>query len=241
MRLTGIPLILLAGTATLLAAAGTVFAWSRGGRLRRLLTRTVGLTLMEALLVATIGLAFNRDQSFYPSWDALTGGSGAPPSAAAVDTPEGKPSPGTGQFAPVAQAWHLTEQPALITPAGYATRPDTTYPVIVVLSTPAHLADVRAAAQHLPGVVTVALTPTAATSAALLAGLPAQLRKAARVTDHNWAVVADPQYRALGNQMRGADRRFGSALGITGVKGWAAALSAAANDLPVPLALPLKP
>ncbi|GAB1692103.1 hypothetical protein [Krasilnikovia sp. M28-CT-15] len=241
MRLTGIPLLVLTGTATLIAAAATVYAWPRGGRLRRVLTRTVGVVLVESLLVSAIFLAVNRDQSFYPSWDALTGGSGAGDATPAAAHPAEPPPPVTGRFGPAARAWHLAEPPAIITPAGYEARPGATYPVIVVLTAAAHLTEVRTAAQRTPGVVTVLLAPTALTSAAALASLGAELHQAARVADQGWALVTDQPHQALAGKMRGADRHFGPALGVVGAKGWAAALTAAAEQLPEPLAWPLQP
>ncbi|RZU54208.1 hypothetical protein EV385_6156 [Krasilnikovia cinnamomea] len=240
MRLTGIPLLVLAGAATLIAAAATVYAWPRGGRLRRVLTRTVGVVVVEALLVSTIFLGVNRDQSFYPSWDALAGGSGAGDATPAAAHPS-EPPPVTGRFGPAVRGWHLAEPPTVVTPAGYAARPGTTYPVIVVLTAAAHLAEARTAAQRTPGVVTVLLVPTALTSATALANLAAELRRAARAADQGWALVTDPPHQALAGQMRGADRHFGTAFGVVGAKGWAAALAAAAEQLPHPLASPLRP
>ncbi|BFU44937.1 hypothetical protein [Krasilnikovia sp. MM14-A1004] len=239
MRLTGIPLLVLTGAATLIAAAVTVYAWPRGGRPRRVLTRTVGVVLVEALLVATVFLAVNRDQSFYPSWDALAGGSGAGDATPAAPHQAERPPPVTGRFGPAARTWHLAEPPTVVTPADYAARPDTTYPVIVVLTT--HPGEARAAAQRTPGVVTVVMAPTAATSPTALAGFPAELRRAARAADQGWALVTDPQHQALAGEIRGADHHFGPTIGVVGAKGWAAALTAAAEQLPAPLTLPLQP
>ncbi|GAB2584996.1 hypothetical protein Aab01nite_53440 [Paractinoplanes abujensis] len=76
MSLISLPLILLTGAAAVTVSAATVRFWSRGGRRRRLITRTVGLLLADLLIVVTIGLVDNRVQTFYPSWGDLAADAG---------------------------------------------------------------------------------------------------------------------------------------------------------------------
>jgi hypothetical protein len=59
MTLTGLPLIITTALLTVLVLAGTILLWSRFGRWR-LLTRSLGVVLAQALVVATVGLIANR-------------------------------------------------------------------------------------------------------------------------------------------------------------------------------------
>ena len=67
MSLTGLPLLLLSACATVLVTAATIRLWRR----RRPAVRIAGVLLIEALVVLTAGLEVNRNEQFYPSWQAL--------------------------------------------------------------------------------------------------------------------------------------------------------------------------
>lgn len=220
MRLTGIPLILLAGGLAAGALTVTVRTWSRGGRRRRVVMRTVGLVCAELLVVTTAGLIVNRYQTFYPSWRDLTGGGTEAVVAPAPAGPRDDRRPGEG----------------VVVPAGYAERPHVTFPVIVVLCRPADVEAVRAAARVVPDVVTVALTPREATDVTRLIG---RLPRLARVTGHARALVADPPHRELARRLGEADLDVTTVVTATG--GWDAALAEAADRLPAPLVAPPRP
>jgi hypothetical protein len=177
LSLTGIPLLLAAGLATAVTAAGTVLVWSRWGRLRYVL-RPAGILATEALLLVTVGLFANRHEQFYPDWAALL----APGSAAPVTytVPAGQldgwlaARPGVRSF-----PWHRMN---VTVPAGYLQHPQWRYSTVVVLgSGPA------------PGsndTVVVSVPVTAATTPATLAtSMPAELGHDLRVTAHRWALV----------------------------------------------------
>lgn len=230
MRLTGIPLILLAGVAAMAALVVTVRRWSRGGRRRRLITRTLGALAAQALLVLTVGLIVNRDQAFYPSWQALAG---AEPATAPGAPPP--PHPATEPPGAEQRAWRLARPLDLITPPDYAARPGVTFPVIVVLCPAGQLAAVRAAARGTAEVVTAAVAPTRATTAAALRDLAARLPRYARVTDHGWVLIADRGHRRLADDLRGADGRFAAPAVTAEGPGWATVLTGAADELPAPL------
>ncbi|UQU67761.1 hypothetical protein COUCH_16430 [Couchioplanes caeruleus] len=232
MRLTGFPLILLAGGAAVGTVALTVRMWPRGGRWRPL-TRTVTSVCAELLVVLTVGLVVNRYQSFYPSWQALSGG----------DTRQvtvGGPVM-TGQEVPdfrtAAGRWHLRAAPRISVPADYPARPGVTFPLLVVLHAPADAQAVHAAAARTPDVVGVAVAPTAATSPADVRSLLDEVRRSVRVSDHGWAVVTDRPHRALADRIAGRD---GTVVTTTG-RAWPATLAAAAGELPPPLTAPLRP
>ncbi|MFI7596605.1 hypothetical protein [Actinoplanes sp. NPDC049681] len=219
MSLTGIPLIVLTGGLAVAALAVTVRTWSRG----RVLTRTLVLICAELLVVATAGLIENRDQTFYPTWHDLVGGGTETETVAAAPSappPLDTRPPGDG----------------IIVPAGYADRPGTAYPVIVVLCGRADVDAARAAARTIPDVITVALVPrTAADVTRMIDRLP----HLARVTGQGRALVADRPHRALARRLQGADPGFAAV--VTAAGGWDAALAKAADRLPAPLAAPLRP
>lgn len=191
MTLTGTPLILL--TAALAVAAGvtTAWLWPRGGRLRPV-TRTLGVLLLEALVVATAGLVVNRHEQFYPSWAALFGHTGTITVTRATEAGR------LDQLLPAGQAvavrwqpaalpdWRLAGPPRVVVPAGYRERPGDTFPVMLDLT--ADAAGAVAAALRTPDTVTVVAVPTAATTATALLSLPAELRRDVRVSDTGWAV-----------------------------------------------------
>ncbi|GAA3579761.1 alpha/beta hydrolase-fold protein [Microlunatus spumicola] len=74
MSLTGLPLLLLVGVATLAAPLVTTLTWRRRGAGRRAVVgRVVAVLGCQALAVATTFLAVNRDFVFYASWGDLLG------------------------------------------------------------------------------------------------------------------------------------------------------------------------
>src|SRR5690242_13117471 len=138
MMLTGVPLIAVAVLVTTAAGAVTVLLWSRFGRWR-LLSRTVGILLTEALVVATIGLVVNRVDMFYPSWAALEGRTGTTAVAATrragrLDGVVRGTAAGTVPWRPAdATAWRFAGIPRVVFPAGYRRRSSVAYPTVVSL------------------------------------------------------------------------------------------------------------
>ncbi|GAA2851453.1 hypothetical protein Acy02nite_34980 [Actinoplanes cyaneus] len=180
MRLTGLPLILLAGALTIATVVATVRWW------RRLPIRIAGLLVMEVLLVLEAGLIANRMARFYPSWQAL---GGTPEVAVVAATTAGRldASIAAGEAIPWTPpgsgSWGLATTPLVVVPPDYLTCPDRRFPVVIVLTgvTP----------RPAEGVLSVVLAPTARTNAASLATVPAALSADFRVTD-TYAVVAGP-------------------------------------------------
>ena len=79
MSLTGLPLLLVVGVATIAAPLVATLAWRKGRSGRWTLVGRVAAVLgCQALAVATTFLAVNRDFVFYASWGDLLGRS-APP------------------------------------------------------------------------------------------------------------------------------------------------------------------
>jgi hypothetical protein len=193
MSLTGVPLILLAVLVTAGVSAATVLLWSRFGRWR-LLSRSAGILLTEALVLLSAGLVANRAEQFYPSWQALAGDTGT-----AVTT--ARPITGRldeqfrGRAAAVpwrpagAAGWRLAGTPTLVVPAGYGDGRMLTYPVVLSLVDGSDRAAVSAALDT-AGAVSVVASPTARTTTLSLASLPAALPRDVRVTAGGWAVVA---------------------------------------------------
>jgi hypothetical protein len=228
MSLTGRPLILLTGVLTVLVVAATVRLW----RTRRLPVRAIGLILVETLVVLTAGLIANRVAGFYPSWRALAGDLGTttrtdPQASGRLDTELA----GTRDGLP----WTPSAETAtLIPPPGYGQLADRAFPVVVVLTTGAPAPRIRA----VPDVVTVVLTRVPET--ADLARLPGWLERDARVTSHDWAIVTDRRYAPLAAEWsRLAPGRFRTVV-VVDARGPAAALDAAARQLPAPLAPPVR-
>jgi len=245
MSLTGLPAISLAGGLAVLAAGGTVRFWRRGGRYR-LPRRVAGLAVTELLVVVTIGLVANRVGDFYPSWAALTGDLGT------VTTPAAPPPGRLDGGLATARAgltwtpsgdldWRFAQPAVLVPPAGYELRSDREFPVMVVLATADEAAPIRALAGRMPDVVTLIVTPTAASSAAALATLPGRLAHDARVTRSGWAIVADTRFAKLAQGwLAGTADQF---RGVTVIdrRDAAATLASVAGRLPAPLAAPLRP
>lgn len=182
MTLTGVPLIVLAAAVTVVAGVVMVRGWSPRG----VLTRTIGVLLVEALAVVTTGLVVNRSEGFYPSWQALRGDTDtvavvAPVPAGALDGLV--PDDPFRWRPPGLSAWKLSEPPIVTLPAGYRERRNVTFPVVLFIGAPA---------RRTPEAVTVTLAPTAGTTTTALLSLPGQLRHDLRVTDTSgWAVVGD--------------------------------------------------
>ncbi|MEV4640416.1 hypothetical protein AB0J80_24035 [Actinoplanes sp. NPDC049548] len=219
MSLTGIPLIVLAAGLSVVALVATVRTWSRGGRRRRVFTRTVALVCAEVLVVVTVGLIENRNQTFYPSWGDLAGDRTEKVAVVSSPAPDDR-RPGAG----------------VVVPAGYAERPQVSFPVIVVLCRSAEVEEVRAAARQLPDVVTVALTPRTATDVDQLVD---RLPRLARVAAHGRALVTDRPHRDLAQRLATADPALTTV--VTAEHGWGAALAEAADRLPAPLVTPVRP
>lgn len=233
MPLTGrlillVTVVLLAG-----AAVATVRLWRVPGR-KRIPLRITGLVLVELLVVAGAGLAVNRSEQFYPSWEALTASETvvtvAPLESGKLD---GKLDGGrTITWTPAeAAGWHLAAAPLLVTPAGYATPPVRSFPVAVALTTVAQTPAVRAAAAAADGVLTLVLAPTRDTTASALAGLPGLLAQDARVMAQT-VVLAGPSFASLAAAWPGRPSV------ITGFG--AAQFADAARVLPAPLTAPQK-
>jgi len=218
MNLTGVPLILLAAAATAVAGGGTVLLWRRGGRLRPV-TRTLGVLVVEALVVLTAGLAVNRHEQFYPSWQALEGDVGT---VAVTDhVTAGRLDSLAGDGRPLRwlpddlDRWHLAKAPELRLPALYRDRPGDTFPVLLELS----------GGEPVPGAVTVEIAPTAATTASALLSLPADLRRDVRVSTFGWDVTG-----------AGPEAKLAAALARAGL----GVANRPPDELPPPLAAPLR-
>jgi hypothetical protein len=243
MGLTGLPLILLTGVLAALAAAVLVRFWRAAGSWR-LPVRVAGLILVESLVVLIVGLIANRVDGFYPSWQALTGDTGALTQSASQQPGrlDGSLAAGAGVSwtPPEAAAWRLAAPSRLIAPAGYQGRADHAFPVIVVLAAAGQAPPVHARSASTPDVVTLVVMPATATTAAELATLPARLERDARVTGGGWAIVADRRFAALAQQWLAlAPGQFAS-VSLTDAAHMDAALDSAARQLPEPLAAPLR-
>ncbi|MFI5889963.1 hypothetical protein ACIA5D_07555 [Actinoplanes sp. NPDC051513] len=186
MSLTGLPLLVLAALTTAIAGTLTVWRWGRirvGGRF-------AGVLLLEALTVVTAGLAVNRQEQLYPSWQALRGDTGTKVETARVPAGLLDDHLPPGPFAwrpPELAAWRLAAPPTVRLPAGYRDRPGVTFPVVLVFG---------ATAPRTPSAVTVTVAPTSHTTAPALRTLPTALRHDLRVTATGWDVVGGG---ALGN------------------------------------------
>jgi hypothetical protein len=208
MSLTGVPLLVVTAALTLATAAVTAWQWRRAGRAGPVI-RVLGLLTTEALLLAGIGLAVNRSQQFYPSWDALMSRSSA---AGAVEryTPghldgwlrarlggdDGRPT--AFPWRPPGWAtWGLTEAPTVVVPAGYLQHSSWRYPVVVVVADPrdgwtstalsSAAPPVGSAAD--PAVLVLARTTRPASVTTFAAAMDGELSRDLRVTGHSWAMV----------------------------------------------------
>ena len=181
MTLTGLPLVLGTGAAALSAIAFLGWSWNRGSRKRRLPTRVLSLLLSQALLVLAVGLIYNRQEQFYPSWQALAGQTGtpagiAPASTGRLDVSFAR-SPSALWQPPGSAAWQLAAPPRVTVPAGYATRP-LAYPVLLALGGHPAGADL----------IEVTLSPGGRTGS--LGTLPGLLETDLRATPRGWVLVA---------------------------------------------------
>jgi hypothetical protein len=231
VSLTGLPLILLTGFLALGAGVATARAWRLPGR-TRIPLRIAGLVAIEVLLVADIGLVVNRQECFYPSWQALAGSANvvAAPSASAGRLDGRLDAGGTTTWSPPgAAAWHLAAAPLLVTVPEYGEHVDRAFPVVVALTTAAGLPETRRRAASAGGLLTVILQPTRGTTTAPLAELPDLLRQDARVGD-GLVLLADPAWASLAAAWPGHPPVVA---GHT-----AAAFDSAARALPPPLAAP---
>jgi enterochelin esterase-like enzyme len=135
VTLTGLPMLLLVGAATILAPFATVLVWRRGsgGRLA-LVGRIAAVLACQALAVVTTFLVVNRDYVFYASWADLVGTQGP---AARIQTQSlVQPGQGTLQVLEVhgaasgADAQVLVWRPPQYDQTAYA---KTRFPVLMVL------------------------------------------------------------------------------------------------------------
>ncbi|MEU8240946.1 hypothetical protein AB0C07_22105 [Actinoplanes missouriensis] len=185
MSLTGAPLILLAGGATIAVAVLAVWGWRRGGRLRPV-TRTLGILIFEVLTVTTAGLVVNRHEQFYPTWQALRGDTGTLTVTSPVRAGELGDDVPVGPFAwrPAGvDAWQLAGPPVVTVPEDYAGRTGVAFPVVVALVAPG------TGSRRTPGAVTVTIAPTARTTVSALLSLPAALGRDVRVSGSGWDVT----------------------------------------------------
>ena len=208
MTLTGLPLIALAVLATAAAITGTTLLWSRYGRWR-LLSRSAGVLLCEALVVLSAGLIANRQEQFYPSWQALAGDTGTVATSAGrpagrLDSSFGLKSTVTWQ-PPGSAGWHLAGAATVSIPPGYLASRGS-YPALISLGGSPAGGDL----------VRVVADPTARTSTADLAGLPAALSGNLRLTGHGWALLASAAQAGLAARLAGADPGRFAALAVVG-------------------------
>jgi lysyl-tRNA synthetase class 2 len=195
--------------------------------------------LAETLVVLTFGLILNRVDGFYPSWQALRGDTGtasvtAPPPRGRLDADF------TGTVSSLAwrpadlPSWRLAATPTVVVPHGYRDQPSTTYPVVLVLAgTPADATAAVRAAQHADGVVTVVARPTAATPAAALGRIGADLPQDVRATAYGWGLVATTRGVTLADSLVDGSPQLYAGEALIGP----AMPAAARPNGPVPVAL----
>ncbi|GAB2591404.1 hypothetical protein Aab01nite_39110 [Paractinoplanes abujensis] len=205
MSLTGVPLLLLAALLTGAAGVVVVRLWSRSG----VALRVVAVLLLEASLVLTAGLAVNRHEGFYPSWQALAGDTGTAVRQEHVRAGRLDDTvPASFTWRPPGwRSWHLAEPPTVNLPAGYRARADVAFPVLL-----------SSVPSRTPEAVSVLVEPTTRTTPGDLLALAADLRRDLRVTTGGWAVDVGPLSAAL------------TTLGVP---------EGAPRDLPPPLSAPL--
>lgn len=238
MKLTGLPLILLVAFVAAALITATVLLWSRFGRWR-LLSRAAGILLSETLVVLTLGLILNRVDGFYPSWQALRGKTGtttvtAPPPRGRLDS-QFSATVSSMPWRPTDLAsWRLAGTPTVVVPPGYRNQPSISYPVVLVLAdAPAGATAAVRAAQRADGVVTVVARPTAATTAAALGRIGADLPQDVRATAYGWGLVAATHDTALANLLVDGTPQQYAAEALIGPT----MPPAASRNRPVPVAL----
>jgi hypothetical protein len=208
VTLTGVPLLLTAVLATAVTVALTVRLWSRFGRWR-LVSRAVGVLLAEALVVLSVGLAVNRHEQFYPSWQALAGDTGTTVVTAARQA--GRLDAELHGNGAAVLPWNAA---SLVVPARYLSRPSVTYPVIMSLVDPGTTASAAVTIAKRLAAVSVVATPSATLDA-----LPADLCQDVRVTSRGWAVIAGAKQAAAAERLvRSVPGRF-VALAVVGGSG----------------------
>jgi hypothetical protein len=208
MQITSLPLIIATVLATAGALTGTVLLWHRVRRGRALL-RSAGILVCEALLVLSAGLVVNRQEDFYPSWQALAGDTG--PAAATARRAAGSLDaafgPGTLRVAwqpPGSAAWRLRSAAQLTVPPRYVSTGDE-FPALIALGgrpAPGDLVEVTAQ----PGPLTTGL-----------ADLPARLAADARVTGQGWVLVTAAAAAPLAVRLAGQEPGRFAALAVVGV------------------------
>ena len=219
MPLTSTPLVVLAVLGAIVALTATILVRIRGRRLRILL-RSLGVLLTEALLLFSVGLYINRSEEFYPTWAALLQSSGT--TATSYATAPGRldqrlRTDAGGDLAPSVTftwptadwtGWQLAGAPTIVTPTGYLEHPGWRYSVVLVIddgtggwtaageATAARSVGISAG----PAVMVFARTTAATTAKALTTDLPAALARDLRVTGRRWAMVASGSDAVLARQ-----------------------------------------
>jgi len=227
VALTGLPLLVLAIAAALAAFGLTIRYWPRGGRWR-ILTRTTGVLVCEALVLFTAGLVVNRAlDNLFPSWTTLLHQDSAPPPAAlaaprsrldawlhtraAQGAREGLVVDWTP---PAARSWSLSAIPVLAVPPDYFTATAARFPVVVVVTPDGVPPPID------PPAIVVVLRTDRLDPTFLTRTLPAALGADLRVAPHGWGVVGV-----------GADAAAGlDALDRDSARYWSAVAAADAAD-----------
>ncbi|MGW4942110.1 hypothetical protein ACWEOZ_11030 [Actinoplanes sp. NPDC004185] len=238
------PVVLIAAASVVLAAVATVRLWSRAGRWR-LAARLGTLVTLELTSVVAIALVANRVEGFYPSWRALGGDTGA--TAVPAARPAGRLDSAVHQArsevtwtSSAATSWRPAVPPVLILPPGYHRVTDRAFPVVLLLVAGDQPAVVRSLAGRTPDAVTVIVSPTHATTSAAMATVADQLDVDARVTGRGWAVVADPAYLRVAQQLHDrAPDRFATVVAVHRTRRQAA-VDTAVSGLAAPLAPPMR-
>ncbi|OLB81610.1 MAG: hypothetical protein AUI14_02750 [Actinobacteria bacterium 13_2_20CM_2_71_6] len=148
MSLTGLPLLVLSIVASAGAFVLTIWSWQRGGPWR-VVVRTLGVLLCEALVLFSTGLVVNRALGdLFPSWSALLNQDRAAPPPTVVAAPatkldawlhgravEGAHNGLVFEWKPTGEAgWHLSAPPVIYVPPEYFSATSAHFPVVLVVA-----------------------------------------------------------------------------------------------------------